>query len=760
MSDAAAAIARSWSPQPWLFLLLALVGAVYLRGWRSLHRRRPRDFNRWRPAAFISGLAVLYVAVASPLDAFGGLLLQVHMWQHLLLMLVVPPLLLLSWPAIPMLRGLPATIRRHWIGPFLAEPTLRRAFAALTHPVTCWLAFVLCFWIWHLPALYELALVSPRWHRFEHALFVATGLLFWWPVVQPYPFRAQWPRWAMVPYLLAGSLQNTVFSAIFCFSDRVFYPIYEQVPRVTGMSALADQAVAGAVMWVPGSIIMLIPAGWIMRSLMMSPQVFARRAARTVALPVLPARRREDVFDLLRVGGIGTLLKSRRFRMGLRIMMLLLAAAIVIDGLRGPQMPSMNLAGVLPWTYWRGLAVIALLAGGNFFCMVCPFMAPRALGRRFLPAGKPWPQALQSKWLAVVLLVAYLAAYEVFDLWASPWWTAWIALGYFAAAFAIDGVFRGASFCKYVCPIGQFHFVSSMISPLQVRVRDMETCRSCRTHDCIKGRDNLPGCETHLFQPKKVGNLDCTFCLDCVSACPHDNVGILASVPGPDLIDDRPRSSIGSLSGRPDVAALIIVLVFGAFANAAGMVGPVVQWQDAAAHALGWPRQAVTVALLLASLLLIPAVLACNAALLSWVAAPATMRWTEVLARFAPTLIPIGFAMWFSHMFFHLVTGAATFVPVAQQFFGAANPDWTLAHAMTAPDWLIPMEITALGLGLVASIITIWLAARRLTARMGETLTAAGPWAVLATGLYLAGIWIILQPMEMRGTMAMTAMAP
>ena len=120
----------------------------------------------------------------------------------------------------------------------------------------------------------------------------------------------------------------------------------------------------------------------------------------------------------------------------------------------------------------------------------------------------------------------------------------WIALAYFAAAFVIDGFFRGAAFCKYVCPIGQFNFVQSLISPLQIKVRNPDVCASCRTKDCIRGRDDIPGCELHLYQPRKSSNMDCTFCLDCIHACPHDNVGILAEAPGKELWHDSFRSGL------------------------------------------------------------------------------------------------------------------------------------------------------------------------------------------------------------------------
>ena len=233
------------------------------------------------------------------------------------------------------------------------------------------------------------------------------------------------------------------------------------------------------------------------------------------------------------------MLRHPYFRRAAQAVMFLLAAAIVADGLFGPQVSAMNLAGVLPWTHWRALAVLALLIGGNFFCMACPFTLPRDFARRFLPARRLWPKQLRSKWTAVGLTVLYLWAYEAFSLWDSPWWTAWIVVGYFATALLVDGLFQGASFCKYVCPIGQFHFVNSMVSPLEVRVREPKVCGSCQTHDCLHGSARQRGCELYLFQPKKAGNFDCTFCLDCVHACPSDNVGILATLPRPRVRTSR-----------------------------------------------------------------------------------------------------------------------------------------------------------------------------------------------------------------------------
>ena len=405
--------------------------------------------------------------------------------------------------------------------------------------------------------------------------------------------------------------------------------------------------------------------------------------------------------------------------------------------------------------HWRGLIILGLLVAGNVFCLACPFLLPRTLARRWLPAGRAWPRWLRGKWLAAILLALFLWAYEAFALWDSPWWTAWLAASYFAAAFVIDGFFRGAAFCKYACPIGQFNFVQSLVSPLEVKVRDPAACASCETKDCIRGRDGIPGCELHLFLPRKSGNLDCTFCLDCAHACPHDNVGVVAGTPGAGLWHDPQRSGVGRFGRRPDLAFLVLVLVFGAFANAAGMVGPVVEWQER----LGPPVLGTTAFYLLA-LGVLPALLVGGAAAVS-------RRWGRlsggrlaVVTRYAYALVPLGFAMWLTHYSFHFLTSYDAIVPVAQRlavdlgWTELGLPDWGCACCAAVAGWLFRLEILFLDLGLLLSLYTGYRTA--LTqAPPARALGAFAPWALLIVLLFAAGVWIVFQPMQMRGTMAM-----
>jgi len=754
VSPLAHAVLGSWAVSPWLAIFLLLAAGIYARGWRELHAQMPERFPRWRLAAFLGGLALLFVAIASPLDAFAAFLLQVHMAQHVLLMVLVPPLLLLGSPALPCLRGLPAVLAKSALGPFLAWPPLRRLFEALGHPLVGACALAAATWAWHVPAAYELALASPRWHAVEHASFLAAGLLFWWPVIQPWPSQARWPRWAMVPYLLLADLQNTALAALLTFSDRVLYPAYGRMPRLADLSALDDQAAAGVLMWVPMSLAYLVPAA-VITARLLSPRREAARAARPLApRAAIPPRRG---LDLLAVPGVGTLLASRGLRRALQGVTLLIAIAVVVDGLLGPSMSPMNLAGVVPWTYWRGAVVVGLVALGNVFCPACPFMLPRGLARRLRLPRRPWPRALRSKWLAVGLVAAFLSASETFALWDSPVFTAWLVLGYFAAALAVDAVFRGASFCKYVCPIGQFQFVQSLASPFEVAVRRPEVCSECATHDCLRGNAQERGCELELFLPRKSGSLDCTFCLDCVHACPHTNIGVLAGVPGRELVGDPARSSLGRLSQRPDVAALALVVVFGAFAGAAAMTGPVTRFAAELAGRLGLAStRPVTATAFLLALGIAPLALAGFAGGLGRRLARVDVPVRTLVCRFALALVPLGLAMWTAHCLFHLLAGWRSAVPVVQRLASGllGPPRWAMSASAVDADRLLGVDLLLLDLGLLLTLWVGWRIAGSYGGRPGRSIGLAGPWALLAVALWLTGIWTFLQPMEMRGLMS------
>ncbi len=254
------AVLRSWSIPPVATYALVLTALTYLRGAWLLRRAGYPYLPAWRLGSFTLGLFALWFALASPLDTFGPFVLTAHMLQHMILMMVAPPLIQLGEPLIPIVRGMPRFAAREFAGPFLNWPVAQRLGLALTNPVIALLLMGTVMFAWHVPALYEFALRSSSWHQVEHACFFFASIIFWWPVVQPWPSHPRWPRWAMVPYLVIADLQNTALSAVLVFADKILYPSYATGPSLFGFTPQEDQAAAGAMMWVIGSLAFIIPA--------------------------------------------------------------------------------------------------------------------------------------------------------------------------------------------------------------------------------------------------------------------------------------------------------------------------------------------------------------------------------------------------------------------------------------------------------------------------------------------------------------------
>src|SRR5215510_6554028 len=458
--------------------------------------------------------------------------------------------------------------------------------------------------------------------------------------------------------------------------------------------------------------------------------------------------------DLLRLPLIGSLLTRRHARTLLQIPLFIISAAMIFHGLFGPQLAPRNLATTLTWVHFRGALVFVLLFAGNVFCLACPFMLVRNVVRKFVRPVRNWPRRLRNKWLSIGLFVAMLFVYEWLDLWASPWWTAWLIITYFAGALVIDSIFKHATFCKFVCPIGQFNFVAATASPLEVAVRDADVCNSCATKDCIRGvrEEAAPlvviqrGCELALFQPRKTGNLDCTFCLDCVQACPHDNVGIISRVPATELTSDPVRSGIGFLSKRKDLAALTIVFSFGALLNAFGMVSPVYALERWLASLFRVNYELPVLAFIFGLFLV------CEPVLLIGIAAWLSRTWSgsakpllSLAARYSYSLAPIGFGIWLAHYGFHFLTGLYTIVPVTQAALGG-QPHWGTPGF--PPNVVQLFEFGFVFLGLLGSLLVSYSSA--IAEKVDHPSRIFALWAVVALIMTAGALWLMSQPMEMR----------
>ena len=260
------------------------------------------------------------------------------------------------------------------------------------------------------------------------------------------------------------------------------------------------------------------------------------------------------------------------------------------------------------------------------------------------------------------------------------------------------------------------------------------------------------GCELSLFLPAKVGNLDCTLCLDCVQACPHDNIGLVTRTPAAELADPRRRSGIGRLAQRWDLAALVVVFVFGGAAERVRDDGAGPRGRGVAGRRLSVQTEAVPLAVLFAAALVAaPALLIGGAAW--WSAAASGTAVRPQLRAFVYALVPVGAGVWAAHYGFHLLTGAFTVVPVTQSaVLDAAGRAWLGGPYWTwvgmQPGAVFPIQLGLIALGAMGSVAVARLVAERESP--SRPAAAALPWAALTIVLAAFAVWTLAQPMDMR----------
>jgi putative membrane protein len=248
----------AWRPEPLVLVPVAIAAAAWVWLIRVVATHHPaHPPPAWRSAAFLGGLAVIVIALTSPIEAYEGELFSVHMLQHMLLELVAAPLLLLGAPATQALRAAPPSVR-HWLLAVLHS----RVVAILSFPLLAWLVFAAVNWGWHFSTLYDQALANPWLHDLQHVTFLAAALLFWWPVVGADPARWRLAYPVRLFYLFLAMPQNS-FLGVALMSAPVLYPHYAAAAllRTWGPTPLQDQGIGGMLMWVGGDVVFLLAMG-------------------------------------------------------------------------------------------------------------------------------------------------------------------------------------------------------------------------------------------------------------------------------------------------------------------------------------------------------------------------------------------------------------------------------------------------------------------------------------------------------------------
>lgn len=244
-------LVHGWVIEPFVVLPLTIAAVLYLEGVRGVRLRHPRaDWPRSRTAWYMGGIGVLFLALESPIDGYADRLFSVHMVQHTLIMMVAAPMLLLGRPITLALMGTSGAAHRR-----VAATSHSRIANLLGSPVLAFASFAIVLWVAHLSWIYNAALTNDVLHGLEHMAFLVTALLFWWPViaVDPGSIRLSYP--ARLFYLFLAMPVMSLLGFVVMSSDHVLYVHYLATARVLGVSAIADQRLGGAIMWVSSMVI-------------------------------------------------------------------------------------------------------------------------------------------------------------------------------------------------------------------------------------------------------------------------------------------------------------------------------------------------------------------------------------------------------------------------------------------------------------------------------------------------------------------------
>jgi len=261
------ALLRSWE---WRFVVIAIVtlsSSVYINGFAHIRTLRNRSASRdvvglvpyWRLLCYLGGILCIILALLSPVEVLSGQLFFMHMIQHMLLVMCAPPLLLVSNPFPILLWGLPVKVRNVVAGLFVGSSLLRKLLKRYAGPSAIWITFVMVYIGWHDPMLYEAALRSKFVHDIEHISFFLISMLFWWHVTSAAPRVHQNLAYGKrIAYLLVTIPVNMITGVIITFSRQPIYEYYVKIQRPWSLTVMQDQMLGGIIMWIPGSMMLIV----------------------------------------------------------------------------------------------------------------------------------------------------------------------------------------------------------------------------------------------------------------------------------------------------------------------------------------------------------------------------------------------------------------------------------------------------------------------------------------------------------------------
>lgn len=265
----------AWSVEPTVSVPLILAAMAYGAGLRTARSKARPIPSNWRIVAFYGGLAAIWIALSGPPGTWNDELFFLHMLQHLLLMLLAPPLLLAGRPVQLALQAISPARTGRLLRPLLRRGTVRKLMDLITHPATVTLVFNANLVLWHLPAAYGLALENDAVHELEHIAFIGAAMLFWWTIIDPVPRNHRVSGHWLLGLSFTTCMIGSLIAAALALSPRVIYTYYEEAATPWGISPLADQQIGGWIMWVSGAVYFAIMFVTLYRVVQPAPQTGA-----------------------------------------------------------------------------------------------------------------------------------------------------------------------------------------------------------------------------------------------------------------------------------------------------------------------------------------------------------------------------------------------------------------------------------------------------------------------------------------------------
>lgn len=456
----------------------------------------------------------------------------------------------------------------------------------------------------------------------------------------------------------------------------------------------------------------------------------------------------ERSFDLLNaIPGLKRLLKSRAFQPSMMLLTLFVFTLVILTGLFGTPAGSRNFGIIFVWIVWWGLLIIMLVPFmGRFWCSICPIPAPgewiqrRNIITKRLPKlrtlNKRWPNRFKNMWLQNFGFMG-VALFSVIIL-TQPKVSAWLLLGFILLGVVLSVLYKNRMFCRYVCPVGGFIGLYSMVSPLEVRVRDPKVCQTHTTKDCVTGNENGYGCPWMVYPGKLNRNIDCGMCMECLKTCPKNNIALNVRPFGVDLQVTKEH--------RLDEAYKAFIMLACALVYSTVLLGPW-GWLKNWANMESFPHWLIYASgFLLFVLVIIPGLFGI-ASTVSWMLMKRSIPLRQVFVDFAYTLVPMGLAAWVAFSLgFVLVNGSYALGVLSDPFgwgwnlFGTADAAWVPA----APQLIAFLQTGVLVAGLLFSVQTAYKIARQQMKQHRPAFVAMLPSSAFLSLITLAFMWLYL----------------